>query len=143
MNAEQLNFPDSSFDLICGSGILHHLDLGKASSEIRRVLRPGGQVVLLEPLGHNPLINWYRRRTPDLRTVDEHPLRLKELETFTSGFAWVDLRFFHITSIGAALLVDRPGFSAALKVADALDDLLFAIPPLKRLAWIVVLTLRI
>src|SRR3954467_2093892 len=27
MNAEQLEFPDNSFDLICGTAILHHLDL--------------------------------------------------------------------------------------------------------------------
>src|SRR4029077_19868431 len=27
MNAEALEFPDGAFDLVCGSGILHHLDL--------------------------------------------------------------------------------------------------------------------
>ena len=32
MNAEQLEFADGSFDLICGTGILHHLDLAKAKS---------------------------------------------------------------------------------------------------------------
>jgi SAM-dependent methyltransferase len=143
MDAERLEFPDSSVDLICGSAVLHHLDLDRAGHEIRRVLKPGGRLVLFEPLGHNPLINWYRRRTPHLRTVDEHPLCLEEVEHFASGFTSVDLRFFHITSLGAAVLVGRPGFRAVLNTADALDRLLLAIPPLKRLAWIVVLTLRI
>ena len=141
MNAERLEFADSSLDLICGSAVLHHLDLDRAGTEIRRVLKAGGRLVLFEPLGHNPLINWYRRRTPYLRTVDEHPLRLDDVERFAKGFTSVDLRFFHITSLGAAALVGRPGFSAALNTAEVLDGLLLRIPPLRRLAWIVVLTL--
>ena len=142
MDAEHLELPDSSLDLICGSAVLHHLDLDRAGSEIRRVLKPGGQLVLLEPLGQNPLINWYRRRTPHLRSVDEHPFRLKEIEDFSSQFSSADLRFFHIISLGAAVLVGRPGFTAALNVADAGDRLLLSIPAMKRLAWIVVLDLR-
>ena len=79
MNAEALDFPDASFDRVCGSGILHHLDLKKAYGEIARVLRPNGYGIFLEPLGHNPLINWYRRRTPQMRTEDEHPLLKSDL----------------------------------------------------------------
>jgi SAM-dependent methyltransferase len=142
MDAEHLEFADSSLDLICGSGILHHLDLDRAGAEIRRVLRPGGGLVLFEPLGHNPLINWYRRRTPQLRSADEHPLRMRGLRPFLSGFSGVDLHFFHFTSIGTALLVERAGFTVALKAADAIDRLLLAIPPMRRFAWIVVLDLR-
>ena len=33
MDAESLQFPDGTFDLVCGSGVLHHLDLTR---EIRR-----------------------------------------------------------------------------------------------------------
>lgn len=33
-----------------------------------------------EPLGHNPIINWYRNRTPEMRTEDEHPLLIKDIE---------------------------------------------------------------
>ena len=142
MNAERLEFPDSSLDLVCGSAVLHHLDLERAGAEIRRVLKPGGRLVFFEPLGHNPLINWYRRRTPHLRTVDEHPLRMEELRKFASGFKSIDLRYFHITSLGAAALEGRPGFRGVLNTADALDRLLLAIPPLRRYAWIVVLSLR-
>ena len=38
MNAEELDFADDSFDLICGTAILHHLDLDKAYSELRRTM---------------------------------------------------------------------------------------------------------
>ena len=57
MNAESLQFPDNTFDLIFGTGILHHLDLGRAYAEMSRVLRPGGHAVFFEPMGHNPILN--------------------------------------------------------------------------------------
>jgi len=47
--AEALPFPDDSFDfLTMGYALRHVADLNKALSEYRRVLRPGGKVLLLE-----------------------------------------------------------------------------------------------
>jgi ubiquinone/menaquinone biosynthesis C-methylase UbiE len=44
-DAQQLPFPDDSFDLVFGHAVLHHLpDLDAAFREFRRVLRPGGRV---------------------------------------------------------------------------------------------------
>jgi SAM-dependent methyltransferase len=41
--AEELPFPDESFDLVFGHAVLHHIpDVGRAFAEFRRVLRPGG-----------------------------------------------------------------------------------------------------
>jgi demethylmenaquinone methyltransferase/2-methoxy-6-polyprenyl-1,4-benzoquinol methylase len=47
--AEALPFPDASFDLLTMGYALRHVeDLHKAFTEYRRVLRPGGRVLLLE-----------------------------------------------------------------------------------------------
>src|SRR3546814_16824046 len=73
MNAEAMTFPDDSFDLVFGSGIIHHLDIDRAFGEIARVLRPGGRAVFIEPLGLNPAIELYLRFTPSARTPDEPP----------------------------------------------------------------------
>jgi SAM-dependent methyltransferase len=44
----ELPFPDASFDLVASIGCLHHTgDLFGAIREVRRVLRPGGRVVLM------------------------------------------------------------------------------------------------
>lgn len=44
--AEQLPFPDRSFDLVLGHAVLHHIpDLDRAAAEFLRVLKPGGTVV--------------------------------------------------------------------------------------------------
>jgi SAM-dependent methyltransferase len=44
---ENMPFADATFDVVYSFGVLHHTDnMDKAVSEIRRVLRPGGQAVI-------------------------------------------------------------------------------------------------
>ena len=47
-DAEQLPFADASFDLVFSWGVIHHSsDMDRALSELVRVLRPGGKLVLM------------------------------------------------------------------------------------------------
>jgi ubiquinone/menaquinone biosynthesis C-methylase UbiE len=55
-DAESLPFPEASFDCIVGISILHHLDLGRALLEIKRVLKRGGRFMFSEPNMLNPQI---------------------------------------------------------------------------------------
>lgn len=142
MNAEALEFPADAFDLVCGIAILHHLDLDLASAELARVLRPGGRAVFIEPLGHNPLINLYRRWTPNLRTVDEHPLMMSDIAAAEARFAGVRVRYFHLFSLLAVPFRARPGFTKLLAGLEMLDRAAFRlVPPIRRHAWTCVLTL--
>lgn len=143
MNAEQLDFPDNSFDLICGTAILHHLDLERAYSEIARVLRPGGLAVFMEPLGHNPLINLYRHLTPTLRTVDEHPLMMRDVTLARRYFAAVSPRYFVLQTLAAVPFHGRHYFRRLLSVLEASDAMLFRFLPFtRRYAWQVVVALE-
>jgi SAM-dependent methyltransferase len=139
MDAEHLDFPDGTFDLVCGTGILHHLDLECAYAEVRRVLRPGGAAIFAEPLGHNALINMYRRRTPEQRTVDEHPLLMRDFALARRYFEQVDISYFHLATIAAIPLRAKRGVRFAVAFLDAFDRALFRLVPLaRRFAWIVV-----
>jgi len=43
-----LPFPDNAFDMVFSHGVLHHVpDIKRAQKEIHRVLRPGGQLVIM------------------------------------------------------------------------------------------------
>lgn len=46
LNAEQLPYPDASFDLVYSWGVIHHAESPeRVIAEIRRVLKPGGQFI--------------------------------------------------------------------------------------------------
>jgi SAM-dependent methyltransferase len=135
MNAEEMEFPDNRFDLIYGHGILHHLDLAKCYGEIHRTLKPGGHAVFMEPLGHNPVLNWYRDRTPSLRTPDEHPLVAGDFALAEQFFSKVELEFFGLTTLLALPLQRTPLSQVSLSVFRAVDRALFASPMIRRNAW--------
>ena len=51
-------FQGETFDAIVGNGILHHLyrRLGDALTNMRRLLKPGGRIVFLEPNIYHPYV---------------------------------------------------------------------------------------
>jgi SAM-dependent methyltransferase len=142
MDAEALAFDDDFFDLICGNGVLHHLNLDKAFSEIARVLKPTGRAIFKEPLGYNPLINLYRALTPALHTIDEHPLKKDDFEKAGRYFDKVEVHYFDLFALAAIPLMNFPGSTGLLKIASKADSKVFhLIPHLRRWAGIVVLVL--
>ena len=141
MDAEDMTFPDGSFDLVFGRGIIHHLDLERCFASVARVLRPGGTALFWEPLGHNPVLNRYRDRTPAARTPDEHPLVKADFDLARRFFDVEKLRFYGLTTIASVPVRDTPLGDALLNVTAVIDDLLFA-SPAKWLAWYCRIELR-
>lgn len=103
MDAHRLDFPDKHFDAVFGTGILHHLDLDRALTEIARVLKPGGIFLFGEPLDNNPVGRLIRRLTPKARTDDERALRQPELALISKKF---DCKFYfeQMLSVPAGLV---------------------------------------
>jgi SAM-dependent methyltransferase len=106
-DAQRLPFGDGAFDAILGKGILHHLELGLAVPEIRRVLRPGGKAAFLEPLIHNPLLQAYRRLTPHLRSPTERALSMRDVR-------WVGAQFHQWEHCEFCLLIVFPALLGAV-----------------------------
>jgi SAM-dependent methyltransferase len=143
MNAELLAFADGSFGLICGTGILHHLDLEICFREISRTLSPDGSAVFIEPLGHNPLINLYRRLTPAMRSEDEHPLMVHDFELAKRYFGRLDIKYFHLTSLSAAIFRQTQWFQPVVGFMDRMDQKVFSMLPfLRKHAWAACIVMR-
>jgi len=143
MDAEHLDFPDAEFDLICGTGILHHLDLSRAYPELARVLKPEGSAIFVEPLGHNPVIRLYRALTPRLRTADEHPLLMRDLVEARTHFGRMEVIYLHLFCLLAVPLRRTPLFGPVLRFLEGLDRWLFkTVPYFGRHAWMMIVILR-
>ncbi len=72
-DAEQLDFPDNSFDIVYSHGVLHHTpDIDAAIQEIHRILRPGGKAIVM--LYHRDSYN-YKINISVLRRAGVHLLR--------------------------------------------------------------------
>jgi SAM-dependent methyltransferase len=135
MDAMKMSFPDESFDLVFGSGIIHHLDTGKAVSEVHRVLRSGGQAIFWEPLGLNPMINLYRLLTPKARTPDEHPLLPADFRNMHRVFTTVHIEFFGFATLIAVPLRDTSLGEASRRLLQSFDEIVGRIPFLQFLCW--------
>jgi len=139
MNAESTEFKEDSFDIIVGTGIIHHLNLLESYRELSRILKTDGHAVFVEPLGHNPLINLYRALTPRLRTVDEHPLRQKDIRLLEKFFNDVEVEYFFLFTLLAVPFRRMVFFSRMCGVLGSIDNAIFQIPFVRKYAWMVII----
>ena len=88
-DAEQLRFPDSSFDSVIATLTLCSIpDADKAVAEMARVVRPGGRVVLLDHVASPlPVVRRVQRLLEPafLRLAADHLLREPEAAVMASG----------------------------------------------------------
>ncbi len=136
-DCEKTGLPDECIDVMLCSGMLHHLDLGKAFPEMRRIMKPGGVCLAVEALAYNPLIQLYRRLTPSLRTAweSEHILSFKDLRMAREFFVVRNVRYWHLFSVLAAPFHRTPLLGPLLAIGNLLDSVVLRIPPLSYMAW--------
>jgi 2-polyprenyl-3-methyl-5-hydroxy-6-metoxy-1,4-benzoquinol methylase len=137
MDCEAMTFPNSTFDLISVTGVLHHLDLERAYAQLARVLKPTGSVLCVEGLAHNPFIHGYRKLTPHLRTAFEveHILRRKDVFAARKYFRRIDWRLFYLASIAATPFYGTAVFRPVLTALESVDSVLLKVPGLRWWAW--------
>jgi len=128
-SAEDTGLGSGSFDLVVGKWILHHLDLDRTASEVRRLLVPGGRALFAESSALNPALGWARRTlagrfgVASYGTPDERPLGRGDLDALAKRFASVRLEFpnfWLVQMLDRHLLRNRfPAVTGACRCADA------------------------
>jgi SAM-dependent methyltransferase len=145
-DAHATEFPADSFDLIVGDSILHHLDLRVALAEIKRILRPGGRAVFMEPMWHNPILRLGRALTPTARTPDEHPLTTRDWEVCAElfeNFEHHEREFLTIPLMPLNLILPQRAQRTLARAVGAADDwVLERFPALRKHARITFLILQ-
>ncbi|MCI0921222.1 class I SAM-dependent methyltransferase [Sphingobacterium rhinopitheci] len=143
MDATDTVFEDHKFDLIYGTAILHHLDLNKSLHELKRILKPDGNAIFMEPLGTNMLINLYRKLTPKARTIDEQPFRKADIDLILSYFPNSQFKYFSFLTLLAVPFRKSRFFKRLyMKLANWDSIVLDKNSPFKWWAWICIINLK-
>lgn len=160
--SDDLPFEDGTFDIVYAANLLHHVELEPTLVEVRRVLKKGGVFVCWDPLAHNPLINIYRSMATEVRTDDEHPLKISDLGRFRAFFPvveydatwlltlWIFLRFYLVERVDPnkerywkKILVEYERLDKTYRRLERCDRwLLHRFPFLKRYCWNIVIICR-
>lgn len=83
-DATSLDFPDGTFDVVYSFGVLHHIpDVRRAVAEIRRVLKPGGELLVM--LYNRASINY----TVEIMFLRKLGLRILSLPGATVLLGWM------------------------------------------------------
>lgn len=80
------------------------MDLETSFTEIDRVLKYEGKLVLRGPLGNNPIFQVYRYITPSARTVDERPFMFQDLRLMRKYFELEVVTWFGFLNIVSAFI---------------------------------------
>lgn len=136
-DCEATGFEDNSFDLMNEYGCFHHLDLSIALPELARIMKPTGSMITAETLGHNPIIDWYRRSTPELRTPweAEHILKKEHYELMKKFFGKVEIKHYHLFTLLAVPIRNTFLFKPVMFILEALDSVFLKIPGIRWQAW--------
>lgn len=144
--AEEIDYPDGSFDVVIGKAILHHTDLRKTAAQLHRVMSPGGVACFLEPLAHNPVLNLFRRLTPGRRTPTEKPLDIEDLAIFSTYFTVTYRGFYLFTLLSHFLLLvtgSRRLFATSRAILRRWEEpVLVGFPGLQKYCWSALLVFR-
>ncbi len=160
--AEDLGLPaDAKFDIIYTGNTLHHVDLAATMPRLLRHLKADGTFVSWDPVAYNPAINYYRRNAMEVRTEDEHPLRLADIRAVQACFRTSRIRWFWLSTLLIFIImkfVQRRDpnkeryWKKVIEEADSwawlywpledLDRVLLHIPFLRPLCWNVVIVGR-
>lgn len=149
---------DEKFDIIYSGNLLHHVDIKPTLERIKPHLADNGVLATWDPVHYNPIINIYRSMAMDVRTPDEHPLKLKDIKTFKSLFPNVKTKYFWLTTLiifvimavgqrrhpnseryWKVVISESEKWAWLYKPLEMLDKILLKLlPPLKLLCWNVV-----
>ncbi|KKP48339.1 MAG: Methyltransferase domain protein [Candidatus Woesebacteria bacterium GW2011_GWA1_33_30] len=147
-DAENLQIKDSTFDLIIGRGIIHHLpEPVKGCEEAYRVLKKGGYFIVSEPYSNIflKLIRKIYYRLSNHFSDTHKSFSGDELSNLLikSGFVIKEIGFWGVLSFPFAFPDILPTYKFVplpiFKLLVQLDKIIVKIPFIKKMAWHIII----
>jgi ubiquinone/menaquinone biosynthesis C-methylase UbiE len=99
MVAEELKYKENFFDYVFMNAALHHCDIEKVATEIKRVLRPCGKAAIIDDSAYNPIMKVYRYFTKNKHTKYEKPLTSEDIVVFCKYFLSHEIFYYKFFNI--------------------------------------------
>jgi SAM-dependent methyltransferase len=118
-SAYETGLPDHSMDVVFAHAILHHLDIQAARREVMRVLKPGGTLVVQEPVRDSRFLSFVRPLIPFRHqhiSEFEAPLKREQLDAFCEGLRLQSMRRFRLPFVPLAKALSSRFFDPAFKL---------------------------
>ena len=125
---EKLPFKNKSFDVICSAGSLSYGDNNKVMSEIYRILKLGGRVVLVDSLNDNPIYRFnryinYIKGNRSWSTLKRMP-NVNLIDKYIKKFGYGKVRFFGSITWAFPLLKIVLAEKVITKISNWVDQIL-------------------
>jgi ubiquinone/menaquinone biosynthesis C-methylase UbiE len=92
-SSEDTGFPDNTFDIVTARHTLHHHpSMPRTLSEIKRILKPGGRLVIVDEITPNENVNdWYHRLEVAKDPTHVRAYYVEEWKAFIkeAGLTWI------------------------------------------------------
>lgn len=138
MNAEILQFKNETFEIVYINSVLMHVNPEKVLQECSRVLKPGGKVIIIEPLRHAPFVQVYRWLASYRATKPQYATfkMLKKCEKYFTAYSHKEFYFFSSALLPLGYVTNH--FLKKMYAAvNRIDDYLVKIvPPVQKFCWI-------
>ena len=128
-DAENLSYKSRTFDIALSLGSLTYLNLDRAFSELHRVLKQDGILIIIDSLGHNPIFNINRRSNINNYASGNYEylksIKIDKLKKAASPyFDLVDKKYFDFLTVLGFFLFNRFKINLNSQILKNLDKII-------------------
>jgi len=145
---ENIDLPDKMFDVMICIGSLSYVDYEKVFQEANRLLNENGEFIIIDTLGHNPILNLNRQiklaRGKKISRQVKNVLKIEDFQSIEGLFSEVEYHYFDFLT----LLMSPFGTnfetasSRICKILRVIDGSIFKSKLLRKLAFKIVCIAR-
>jgi len=140
MDAHNLLFKKTKFDIVFMQSILMHLDALRVAKQCRSVLKNDGVLLFIEPIDDNPLIKLCRLFFSEFKETNPKYISYKQVIEISKLFKTAQIRGFYLFSF-ACFIFGKGNFLCrpVCSILKGLENvLLLLFPSLEKKAWLYV-----
>lgn len=99
-DGSDVSIENKTFDMVIVHLVLHHVDIALCLENVRKHVKPGGSVIIVEPVAYSGALRWLRDKSPVEKDIspNERQLNKSDIEIIEKFFTIQSRQHFRILS---------------------------------------------